>query len=87
MKMIEVVTQTHFKKPIKLSRYVPYWVNSTNPVARMKRAPSGSGGPASSDEPPPQPPHHPSSSRSAAASRPMDRSGRGSGPGQGRGTG
>jgi hypothetical protein len=87
MKMIEVVTQTHFKKHVKHFRYVPYWVDSTNPAARTKRAPSGSGGPASSDEPPPQPPHHPSSSRAAAASRPMDRGGRGSGPGQGRGRG
>jgi hypothetical protein len=87
MKMIEVVIQTHFEKPVKHSRYVPYWVDSTNLAARTKRAPSGSGGPASSDEPPPQPPHHPSSSRAAAASCPMDRSGRGSGLGQGRGRG
>jgi hypothetical protein len=87
MKMIKVVTQTYFEKPVKHSRYVPYWVDSTNPAARTKRAPSGSGGPASSDEPPPQPPHHPSSSRAAAASRLMDRSGRGSGPSQGRGQG
>jgi hypothetical protein len=85
--MIEVVTQTHFEKPVKHSRYVPYWVDSTNPAARTKWAPSGFGGPASFDEPPPQPPHHPSSSHVAAASRPMDRSGRGSGPGQGRGGG
>jgi hypothetical protein len=87
MKMIEVVTQTYFEKPIKHSRYVPYWVDSTNPATRTKRAPSVSRGPASSDEPPPQPPHHPSSSHSAAASRLMDHSGRGSGPGQGRGRG
>jgi hypothetical protein len=85
--MIEVVTQTHFEKTVKHSRYVPYWVDSTNPAARTKRASSGSGGPASSDEPPPQPPHHPSSSRVAAASRLMDHSGRGSGPDQGRGRG
>jgi hypothetical protein len=85
MKMIEVVTQTHFEKHVKHSRYVPYWVDSSNPAAHTKWAPSGSGGPASSDEPPPQPPHHPSSSRAAATSRPIDRSGRGSGPGQGRG--
>jgi hypothetical protein len=39
MKMIEVVTQTHFEKPVKHSRYVPYWVNSSNPDARTKRAP------------------------------------------------
>jgi hypothetical protein len=83
MKMIEVVTQTHFEKPVKHSRYVPYWVDSNNPVARTKRAPAGAGGPASSDEPPPQPPHHESSSRAAAASRPMDHSGRGRGQGQG----
>jgi hypothetical protein len=30
MKMIEVVTQTHFEKPVKHSRYVPYWVDSSN---------------------------------------------------------
>jgi hypothetical protein len=87
MKMIEVVTQTCFKKPVKHSHYVPYWVDSSNPATRTKRAPSGSGGPASSDEPPPQPPHHESSSGAAAASRPMDRSGRGSGQGQGHGRG
>jgi hypothetical protein len=89
MKMIEVVTQTHFEKPVKHSHYVPYWVDSSNPAARTKRAPSGSGGPASSAEPPPQPPHHPSSSRPAAASRPSP--GRGSpmprGRGRGRGRG
>jgi hypothetical protein len=89
MKMIEVVTQTHFEKHVKHSRYVPYWVDSSNPAARTKRAPSGSGGPASSAEPPPQPPHHPSSSRAAAASRPSP--GRGSpmprGRGRGRGMG
>jgi hypothetical protein len=85
MNMIEVVTQTHFEKPVKHSRYVPYWVDSTNPAARTKRSPSGSGGPACSDEPPSQPPHHPSSSRAAAASRLMDRNRRGSGPSQGRG--
>jgi hypothetical protein len=91
MKMIEVVTQTHFEKPIKHSRYVPYWVDSSNPAARTKRAPSGSGGPASSSEPPPQPPHHPSSSRPVASSRPSP--GRGSpmprahGRGRGRGQG
>jgi hypothetical protein len=87
MKMIEVVTQTRFKKPVKHSHYVPYWVDSSNPTARTKRAPSGSGGPSSSDEPPPQPPHHESSSRAAAASRSMDRSGRGSGQGWGLGWG
>jgi hypothetical protein len=93
MKMIEVVTQTHFEKPVKHSRYIPYWVDSSNPAARTKRAPSGSGGPTSSAEPPPQPPHHPSSSRAAAASRPspgrgfpMPR-GRGRGRGHGRGMG
>jgi hypothetical protein len=91
MKMIEVVTQTHFEKPVKHSRYVPYWVDSSNPAARTKRAPSGSGGPASSAEPPPQPPHHPSSSRTAAASRPSPGRGspmpRGRGRGRGRGMG
>jgi hypothetical protein len=87
MKMIEVVTQTRFEKLVKHSRYVPYWVDSSNPAARTKQAPSGSGGPASSDEPPPQPPHHESSSRVAAASRPMDRGERGRGQGQGRGRG
>jgi hypothetical protein len=91
MKMIEVVTQTHFEKPVKHSRYVPYWVDSSNPAARTKRAPSGSGGPASSAEPPPHPPHHPSSSRPAAASRPSPGRGspmpRGRGRGHGRGMG
>jgi hypothetical protein len=87
MKMIKVVTQTRFEKPVKHSRYVPYWVDSSNPAARTKWAPSGSGGPTSSDELPPQPPHHESSSRVAAASRPMDRSRRGSGQGRGRGRG
>jgi hypothetical protein len=82
-----VVTQTRFEKPVKHSRYVPYWVDSSNLTARTKRAPSGSSGPASSDEPPPQPPHHESSSRVAAASRPMDRSRIGSGQGRGRGRG
>jgi hypothetical protein len=82
-----VVTQTRFEKPVKHSRYVPYWVDSSNPAARTKWAPSGSGGPASFYEPPPQPPHHESSSRAAAASRSMDRSGRGSGQGQGWGRG
>jgi hypothetical protein len=48
MKMIEVVTQTHFEKPVKHSRYVPYWVDSSNPATRTKRTPLGSGGPASS---------------------------------------
>jgi hypothetical protein len=87
MKMIEVVTQTCFEKPIKHSCYVPYWVDSNNPVARTKRAPAGSGGPASSDEPTPHPPHHESSSRTAAASRPMDRNGRARGQGRGQGQG
>jgi hypothetical protein len=86
MKMIEVVTQTRFEKLVKHSRYVPYWVDSSNPAARTKRAPSGSRGPASFDEPPPQPPHH-ESSHTTAASRPMDLSGRGSGQGQGWGQG
>jgi hypothetical protein len=84
MKMNEVVTQTRFEKPVKHSRYVPYWVDSSNPAAHTKRAPSGSGGPASFDEPPP---HHESSSRAATASRSMDRNGSGSGQGQGQGHG
>jgi hypothetical protein len=87
MKMIEVVTQTRFEKPVKHSRYVPYWVDSSNPAARTKRAPSGSGGPASSDEPPPQPPHHESFSHVVVASRPVDHSEIGRGQGQGRGRG
>jgi hypothetical protein len=41
MKMIEVVTQTHFEKPVKQSRYVPYWVDSTNPAARRSGLPQG----------------------------------------------
>jgi hypothetical protein len=53
MKMIEVVTQVQYEKPVKHSRYVPYWVDSSNPVAWSKRAPARSGGPASSNEPPP----------------------------------
>jgi hypothetical protein len=85
MKMIEVVTQTRFKKPVKHSHYVSYWVDSRNLAAHSKRAPAGSGGPASSDEPPPQPPHHETSSRAAAGSHPIDRSGIGRGQGQGRG--
>jgi hypothetical protein len=79
MKMIKVVTETRFEKPAKHSRYVSYWVDSINPATRSKRAPIGSGGPTSSDEPSPQSPHHETSSRTAAASRPMDRSGRGRG--------
>jgi hypothetical protein len=72
MKMIKVVTHIRFDKPVKHSRYVSYWVDSNNPAACSKRAPTGTGGLASSDEPPPQPPHHKTSSRAAAASRPMD---------------
>jgi hypothetical protein len=87
MKMIEVVSQTRFEKPVKHSRYVPYWVDSSNPAARSKRALAGSGGPASSYEPPPQPPHHETSSRVAATSRPMDRSVRGRVQGRGWGQG
>jgi hypothetical protein len=82
-----------WEEPVKHSRYVPYWVDSSNPAARTKRASSGSGGPASSTEPPPQPPHRPSSSRPTAASRPspgrrspMPRA-RGRGRGRGRGMG
>lgn len=33
MKMIEVVTHTHFDEPVKHSRNVPYWVDSNNPAA------------------------------------------------------
>jgi hypothetical protein len=36
---------------VKHSRYVPYWIDSSNPVARSKWAPAGLGGHASSDEP------------------------------------
>jgi hypothetical protein len=86
MKMIEVVTQTCFEKPVKHSYYVSYWVDSNNPAARTKQAPAGSRGPASSDEPPPQPPHH-ETSRAATASCPMDCSGRGRGLGWGWGQG
>jgi hypothetical protein len=75
MKMIEAVTQTHFDKPVKHSRYVPYWVDSNNPAARSKRAPAGLGGPASFDESAPQPPLNETSSRAVAASCSMNCSG------------
>jgi hypothetical protein len=85
MKMIKVVTQVRYEKLVKHSCYIPYWVNSSNPTARSKWAPTGSGGPASSDEPPPQPPLLETSSRVAAASHSMDCGGRGTGQGRGRG--
>jgi hypothetical protein len=86
MKIIETVTQIHFEKPVKHSCYVPYWVDSSNPVAQSKQAPTRSRGPASSDEPAPQPPLH-ETSRATATSRPMDHGGPGRGQGRGRGQG
>jgi hypothetical protein len=80
--MIEAVTKVRYEKNVKHTRYTPYWVDSNNPAGRFKRAPAGSGGPASSNEPPPQPPLYETASRAAAASHLMDRGGRGRGRGR-----
>jgi hypothetical protein len=87
MKIIEVVSQTWVEKEVHHVAYTPYWIDSTNPTRRSKRAHAGAARQDySSDEPPPMPPCHPSSSRAASSSCPMDRSSCGRGRGRGLGS-